>query len=86
MWLSYNCERMLDLYDIYIDYYRYVDVVDIYMIYLTNLSNWHNAFSFYYFSRFLEAEGLEKTYKFSQREISKSVDVASAAKVIVVHK
>eukprot|EP00794_Sanderia_malayensis_P016154 gene16154-17777_t len=29
---------------------------------------------------YLEAEGLEKTYKFSQREISKSVGIASAAK------
>ncbi len=33
------------------------------------------------FFRFLEAEGLEKTYNISQKQISKSVDIASAAKV-----
>ena len=31
--------------------------------------------------RFLEAEGLEKTYKFSQKEIANASDIASAAKV-----
>ena len=34
------------------------------------------------FGRYLEAEGLEKTFKFKQRNIADVVDVASAKKVI----
>ena len=30
---------------------------------------------------FLEAEGLEKTYKFSQKDIANSTDISSASKV-----
>ena len=33
------------------------------------------------FSRFLEAEGLEKTYHFKQPDIVKAVDISSANKV-----
>ena len=34
--------------------------------------------------RYLEAEDLEKTFKFKQRDIANVVDVASAKKVIVL--
>ena len=31
--------------------------------------------------RYLEADGLEKTYKFTQKEIANAVDIGSAQKV-----
>lgn len=37
------------------------------------------------FGRHLEAEGLEKTFKFKQRDIAEVVDVTSARKVILLY-
>ena len=36
---------------------------------------------FVIFGRYLEAEGLERTFKFKQRDITDAVDVTSARKV-----
>ena len=36
------------------------------------------------FARFLEAEGLEKTYHFKQSDIVKAADISTANKVIVL--
>lgn len=40
---------------------------------------------FVIFGRYLEAEGLEKTFKFKQKNIADVVDVTSARKVIVLY-